>query len=251
MEAVSIKAHRNISLIKILVLIFIPTSLLTIAYFAIGHLQERVPSQLLFFLLALVLLFPIELGILLKASKKEYGYYSVKSAFSNHRKLKWWVILFYGSLLWAFAGLMSIIIVPLENMLFAPLTGQLTDLLPTYFHWNNISQLKQFPDSILLLTCIMYFILNGLIGPIIEEMFFRGYLTSKISRYGKYAPLIITVLFSLYHFWLPFNNIFRFIVFYPAAYVAWKMKNIYIAIVFHCLSNMVSVIGLVIIVYGN
>ena len=88
-------------------------------------------------------------------------------------------------------------------------------------------------------------ILNILIGPITEELFFRGYLTTKISRYGKLAPLNITVLFSLYHFWLPFNNLFRIIIFFPAAYLAWKLKNIYITIVFHCLSNLVSTIMII------
>lgn len=251
MEALSKRIHGNLSILRVLFLVFIPTSLLTLIYYILaGYLQNTIPSLLMFFLLAMFILFPIEFWVVLHASKKEYGSYSLKSAFSNHQKLRWWTILAYGSLLWAFAGIMSATIAPLENMLFAPISSGLTRIIPAYFDWNNIDYLKQYSKNILVLTCVVYFILNGIIGPIVEEIFFRGYLTSKISRYGKYAPIIITVLFSLYHFWLPFNNLFRFVVFFPAAYFAWKNKNIYISIVFHCLCNMVSAISFISAVYA-
>jgi len=236
---------------RVLLFIFIPTSLLTLAYVLVGNLlQNTIPSILLFFILATFILFPIELFVVLYATKKEYGRYSLKSAFSGHQKLSWWKIFAYGSLLWAFAGIMSAIIVPLENMLFDPITSRLTRIIPPYFDWNNIDYLKQYSNNILLMTCVVYFIFNVFIGPIVEELFFRGYLTSKISRFGKYAPFIITVLFSLYHFWLPFNNLFRIIIFYPAAYFTWKKKNIYISIVFHCLCNLVSAIPFIMAVYA-
>ncbi|WP_410176438.1 type II CAAX prenyl endopeptidase Rce1 family protein [Sphaerochaeta associata] len=51
-----------------------------------------------------------------------------------------------------------------------------------------------------------------------------------------------TILFSLYHFRAPFGNIFRIAVLHPAAYAAWKLKNIYVSMVCHCLCNIFSVI---------
>ena len=249
MEGLSEKTHDNLSILRVLLLVFVPTSLLTLIYILAGYLQNTIPSLLLFFLLAMFILFPIEVWVVLHASKKKYGSYSLKSAFSNHQKLPWRVIFLYGFLLWGFAGIMSVTIAPLENMLFAPISSWLTSIMPEYFDWNNIDYLKQYSKNILILTSVVYFILNVFIGPIVEEIFFRGYLTSKISRYGKYAPIIITVLFSIYHFWLPFNNLFRIVIFFPAAYLAWKKKNIYIAIVFHCLCNLVSAISFIVAVY--
>lgn len=238
----------NLSIWKVLLLIFVPTSLLMLVYIFAGLIfQDAIPSRLLFYLSAGFILFPIELFVVLQASKKEYGSYSLKSAFSYHQKLSWWKILLFGSLLWGFAGLMTVTIAPLEERLFAPLAER----LPAYFDWTNIDQWTHYSRTVLLLTGVVYFVLNGFIGPIVEELYFRGYLTAKISRFGNYAPLIITVLFSLYHFWLPFNNIFRIIVFFPAAYLAWRMKNIYIAIVFHILSNLVSAIGLIVALYAT
>jgi membrane protease YdiL (CAAX protease family) len=153
--------------------------------------------------------------------------------------------------LFAFAGIMSVTVAPLENNLFAPISNKLTQSMPAYFDWNNIEYFKQYSKDILLLTCVSYFILNVIVGPIIEELFFRGYLTSKISRYSNFAPLIITILFSLYHFWLPFGNLFRISIFFPAALIAWRKKNIYISIVFHCLCNLLATVSFIISVYSG
>jgi len=251
MERVNKKMQGNLSMWIVLLLVFIPASLITTIYILTSYLlHDSIPTLLLFFLLVLFILLPIELWVVLLSSKKNYGKFSLKSAFINHEKLSWWKIAAYGSVLFAFAGLMSVTIAPLENMLFAPLSNQLTGMIPSYFDWYNIDYLKVYPKNILIITCIVYFIMNVIIGPIIEELFFRGYLTAKISRFGKGAPIIITVLFALYHFWLPFNNLFRIIAFYPAFYMAWKKKNIYISIVFHCLCNLISAIGFIVAVFA-
>lgn len=184
----------------------------------------------------------------MKASKKEIGTYCMSSSFSNYNKISKWKIFLYGMILCAFASVMSIVIAPLENSLLFPLSNAVSQLTPEYFDWNSIEYIKQYPRNIVALTCIVYFLFNVLIGPIVEELFFRGYMTSKISRFGSFAPLIITVFFSLYHFWLPFNNLFRIFAFFPAAFVAWKKKNIYIAIVFHCLCNLFSTVSFIIAV---
>jgi membrane protease YdiL (CAAX protease family) len=242
---------KEMSLPKIMCMIFIPTSILTIAYIITGSLQHAIPSLLLFYICATLILFPIEIGVVLNASKKEFGSYSLKSAFTNYDKMSWWKILIYGSLLFAFAGIMSVTVAPLENKLFASISNKLMQSIPAYFDWNNIEYLKQYPKDILLLTFVGYFIFNVIVGPITEELFFRGYLTSKISRYGNFAPLIITILFSLYHFWLPFNNLFRISVFLPAALVAWRKKNIYISMALHCMCNLLTSVSFIISVYSG
>ena len=246
-----IDISKDLSTTKLLLLIFVPTSIITLSYIILGLiLKDIIPSLLLFFVLGMLILFPIQIMVVLLASKKEYGSYSFKRAFQDHQKLQWWKIILYAAFLWGFAGIMSVTIAPLEEMLFAPITNRFSHIIPAYFDWSNIEYLGQYSKNILLLTSGVYFILNGFVGPIVEEIFFRGYLTSKAKRFGIYTPFIITVLFSLYHFWLPFNNLFRIIVFYPAFYVAWKKKNIYIAIVFHCLCNLISAIGFFSVVYS-
>lgn len=153
--------------------------------------------------------------------------------------------------MFAFAGIMSVTIAPLEKLLFDPVSNMFSQRIPAYFDWHSIDIYQRYSKGILLVTCVAYSILNVIIAPVIEELFFRGYLTSIISRYGNFAPLIITILFSLHHFWLAFNNLFRISAFIPAALVAWKKKNIYISIVFHCLCNLFSTASFITAVYSG
>ena len=37
--------------------------------------------------------------------------------------------------------------------------------------------------------------------PWVEELYFRGYLLPRISRYGAWAPLLGGLFFALYHGW--------------------------------------------------
>lgn len=228
----------------LLLRIFIPTSLLSLAYLLLGQFH-KIPHLLLFCILGTVVLIPIELGIILSASKKEYGTYSLKSALSGQEKMPAWKILLIALLFFGMAGLFSAFIAPVENQIFAAIRASVLNKLPVGFDWTNMEYLRSFSRPILVFTCIYYSIFNVLLGPITEELFFRGYLTSHYEKQNWFTPILIAILFSLYHFWLPFNNVFRILVFAPTAYVAYRKKNIYISMCFHCFCNLFSVIGFI------
>lgn len=233
----------------LLLRIFIPTIVLCLSYLVLGHLCNM-PYILLFCILGTFTLFPIELGMILYASKKEYGTYSLKSAFAGQEKLALWKIVLIAFVFFGIAGLLSAFIAPIENQIFAEMRATVLDNLPIGFDWTNLEYIKSFSKPILVFTCIYYGVFNVLVGPITEELFFRGYLTSHYKKQNSFTPILIAVLFSLYHFWLPFNNVFRILAFAPVAYVAYKKKNIYIAICFHCICNLFSVITFTLEVLG-
>ena len=66
----------------LLLRIFIPTIVLSMSYLILGHFCN-IPYILLFCILGTVILLPMELGMIISASKKEYGTYSLKSAFEG------------------------------------------------------------------------------------------------------------------------------------------------------------------------
>lgn len=231
----------------LLLRIFVPTTVLSLSYLILGHFCNM-PYILLFCILGTVILVPMELGMILSASKKEYGKYSLKSAFDGQEKLALWKIVLIAFVFLGVAGLLSAFVAPLENQIFTQMRTALLNRLPTGFDWTNYEYIKSFSKPTLILTCVYYGIFNVLIGPITEELFFRGYLTSHYKKQGLFTPILITVLFSLYHFWLPFHNAFRILAFAPVAYVAYKKKNMYISIWFHCLCNLFSVAGFVLLV---
>lgn len=232
-----------------LVRIFVPATILSATYLALGHFC-KIPHLLLFCILGTVTLVPIELGMILCASKKENGTYSLKSAFVGQEKLPIWKILLIAFIFFGVAGLLSAFVAPIENQIMAEMRATVLGNLPTGFDWTNYEYMKSYSRPILILLCVYYCVFNVLIGPITEELFFRGYLTSHYEKQSWFTPILIAILFSLYHFWLPFNNVFRILAFAPVAYVAYKKKNIYISICFHCMCNLFSSISFVLAVLG-
>ena len=233
----------------LLIRIFIPTIVLCLSYLILGHFCN-IPYILLFCILGTVILVPMELGMIMTASKKEYGTYSLKSAFEGQKKLALWKIVLIAFIFFGIAGLLSVFVAPIENEFFAEMRTAVLNKLPIGFDWTNYEYIKSFSQPILVATCIYYCVFNVILGPVTEELFFRGYLTSHYKTQNAFTPILIAILFSLYHFWLPFNNIFRILVFAPVAYVAYKKKNIYISIYFHCMCNLFSVVSFVLEVRG-
>ncbi len=234
---------------ELLIKILVPTVILSTSYLVLGHFC-KIPHLLLFCILGTIFLVPIELGMILRASKREYGEYSLKSAFSGQEKLPVWKIVALAFCFFGVAGLMSVSVVSIETMIFENMRGVLLDSLPKGFDWTDFEYLKTYSRPVLVFTCVYYGLFNVLVAPVTEELFFRGYLTSHYEKQNAFTPILIAILFSLYHFWLPFNNIFRIVTFAPVSYVTYKKKNIYIFICFHCFCNLFSTINFAIAVLG-
>lgn len=82
-----------------------------------------------------------------------------------------------------------------------------------------------------------------LIGiPIVEEIYFRGYLLPRLSHLGLWAVVINAFLFALYHFTTPWALVSRFMIALPLAYSAYRKQNILPAIIVHFIANSVDVV---------
>jgi len=51
--------------------------------------------------------------------------------------------------------------------------------------------------------------------PRVEELYFRGYLLPRLGRCGRWAPLVNTALFSVYHVWQPWEFFSRLAALLP------------------------------------
>jgi len=242
--------QNNISITKLLLLIFIPSLISTALYITIGTYWQGIPSICLFLIVFIFTLLPFELGVVLYDNKKQNGKFGIKIAFANYERQKWWKTVLWGITLFAFAGIMSFTLGEIENKLTADLSSWLFYKLGEYFNWNNFGQIKTYSKGILIFTGILYIVTNAFVFPVAEEIYFRGYLTNNLQKQGLFVPVLVSVLFSLYHFWLPFNNIFRITVFVVAYVITYKKKDIGIAIVFHCLCNLYSSVSFIIAIFS-
>lgn len=228
-------------------MVFFPPIIFIIIYIWSLRFKEFVPPLFCFVLISLFILAPLEIITLLSENKKETGKIGIECALTYNQKLHKGKAVVIVAVLFCIAGIASKFIGSLENLLIMPIVNK---YVPDYFMAENfVSQLELYPKSIILITTILFFIANSLVLPLIEELYFNGYMLPGLQRFKWRAPMIVALIFSLYHLWSPWQNIRRIIGVLPYVYMVWKKKNIYIGVIVHCLCNLVSSIEVLIIVF--
>lgn len=112
--------------------------------------------------------------------------------------------------------------------------------LPARFVFSDVRQYAQFSRSTVILVFSARLLLDGFLIPIVEELYFRGYLLPRMSRLGWAAPFLNCALFAVYHFWQPYNLPTLFFVSLPIVFGVWKTKNVQVGIYTHILLNTVG-----------
>jgi len=97
--------------------------------------------------------------------------------------------------------------------------------------------------SVMLITLAICLPLTGISLPLIEEFYFRGFLMPRLAHLGNWAPVLSTVLFSLYHFWAPWTFVSKLIFFSPGPWFVWKKQDIRLSIGMHVGTTAISMVG--------
>jgi len=146
---------------------------------------------------------------------------------------------------WQYFALVPLFIVAafLIDGLTGPIKAAFLDMLPwipEWFELRDIGELASYPRPVLATTFTLYLLLNGIFAPLIEELYFRGYLMPRLSRFGRWTPVIESALFTIYHFWQPYYWITQFFFILPLVFaVHWK-RNIKLGIIVHMLLNTIG-----------
>lgn len=220
----------------------IPGALITVFFFLITPAVMRAgfPPYMAIMLAILFILIPFELGFLFYQGKKLNGRYSLNGVvlFREHTPAWQTVLLVVALFVWS--GLMFSLLPKVDNY-----------FVRNWFAWfpnwslpgSMLGDPGQYSKSALALSVLAGFVLNGIAGPVVEELYFRGYLLPRIPASRWWAPLINVLLFSLYHFFSPWQNITRILALLPIVYVvAWK-RNITISLWTHCLLNTIGMVS--------
>ena len=197
-------------------------------------------------LVAEVVLMPIMLGHLLRLGRRRNGRLSLAGVVLYRRPLPRWQYPLWGVGVVVWGMVMY--------WVFRPVTQYLTHLfgwVPPDFLSDNVADLGSFSKSALVVTFGTMVLLNGLIAPTIEEMYFRGYLLPRLSRLGWNAPLLNAVLFILYHVWQPWYYVYTLFTMAAFIFPVHRTKNIYIGIWAHTLLNVVGNVTLLLMALGR
>jgi len=211
--------------------------ILTVPFFT-GLGYPTITALYLPMILAVIL---VELGYLFYQGQKKNGKLSLNGVVNYRQHVPWWMYIAFPLLILIWGILVTALVSPMDNLLL----DRVFAWLPDWYALRNLLDNKtMYSRDAILFTAVCALILNGLVGPIIEELYFRSHLLPRLSRFGRWAPLLNVALFSLYHWWTPWMFVSRVVLLLPMVYgVQWK-RNIYMGMIAHCLLNLIGTIVL-------
>ncbi len=192
------------------------------------------PPQLSMLVCIMAIAVPALLIHLIRAKKVE-NKSEIKELNGYKKKLPPGKLILYSIGLLVFAFLMWGLFQPIDQFL----TKYVFFWLPD---WYTVQNFEGYAKDIIQITLIANLILNGIVAPIIEEFYFRGYLLPRMEVWGKGAFVVNAVLFSLYHLWQPYIYLTLIAALLPMTYLVWKTKDLRLAILTHCLLNLVGAV---------
>jgi membrane protease YdiL (CAAX protease family) len=226
------------SLMKSIILHILPGALVTLGFILLKPLLDSsgYPPLLAFLLAILLIDLPVMWGIMLYEGWKMNGHLSLDQVVLYREKLPWKK--FTGFFVGAF--IVTYLLITLANPITTLLAEQVFSGLPGWMFLDGQSQYYAFPKSVLVTVFTFQLLLTGLVLPWTEELYFRGYLLPRITRYGKWAPLIGGLLFGLYHSWQAFGFVSIFLLGAMLGYLVWWQRDIRLSTSLHIAANALA-----------
>ena len=234
-SAIDIEQH---SLGQSALLHLAPGAAIAAIFFGIAPVFDELNlPPLMALVLADAVVLPLVLGYLLLLGYRRNGRASLEGIvlYREPMPLRRWLWLV--PVLLVLAGLMMAAFSPVSELLF-----------DTLFAWLPGSSvlghdLAGYDRATLAVSLLAFTLVVVIWASTVEELYFRGYLLPRLSRFGIGAPMINTVLFALYHMWTPWLAVARVFAFFPLAFAVFRTRSVYLAIVVHVIGNAFDAVG--------
>jgi membrane protease YdiL (CAAX protease family) len=193
------------------------------------------PMALALYLGAFLGVLPVQLGILYYLGWRRNGRLSLKGVVLLRQRVSAgkMLLLVLGTLVWA-------------ALVFALLGSRLDGLLRPAFAWmpsflrTASEDFSAFPRTVALVTWAVGVVGTAWLAPFVEELYFRGFLLPRMPVSSTSAALVHAALFSLYHFWSPWQVLTRIVAVTPMTYAVQKSRSIWVSVFTHLLLNTVA-----------
>lgn len=233
------ESRQSNNLLATILLHLLPGAIATVVYIVTAPIATSLgyPTIAAIYVPMVLTVIVLEMGFLLYRGRQLNGKFTLKGVVTYREPVPVWqyIVIPLGILVW---GILSGAIVGLvDNLVQTSIFGG----LPDWYLLRNLQQLpQQYPRATLTTIFVFALVLNGLTGPIVEELYFRGYLLPRLASLGHWAPLVNVLLFSLYHFWTPWQFLSRVVFLLPMVYIVRWKRNIYLGMIAHCAANLLG-----------
>lgn len=188
-----------------------------------------------------ICLVPIEIGIMLLWSKRVAGKRYLLAVIDYHQHGSAIDYILIPLLLFIYWGVLSITITPISQYLEVHFSAWLPAWVTQEALINGLLSSSPTQRSITFGLAVLF---SGFVAPVVEELYFRGFLLPRMARWGRAAPIINSLLFAVYHFYFPGNIPGIFVAFAPISYIVMVKKNWRIGLIVHSLINLSGVYSL-------
>jgi uncharacterized protein len=226
----------QLSLLKLVVLFLAPGAAGVLAYIAVaGVIQAAGYPPIAALTVAFIgAILPIEIAVLLFA--RSHARAAGEPLIPYRQAMRWRSWAWLVPALVAAALVAKVLMSPVD----ARIAGGVFGWLPSWFGQSvDPSRVGQYSVTAWVVTLSVYTVVNGFVTPIVEEIYFRGWLLPRMERFGRWAPLLNVTLFSVYHFWLPSQVLSRIAAIAPWAYAVRWRRNVYVGMAVHIFLNTV------------
>jgi membrane protease YdiL (CAAX protease family) len=229
------QAPERHSLTRTLALHLGPGALLTLAFLLGAPQVGRAggSSYLALLLCIPLVLVPVEVGILVVEGRRIGHRWWSLTAWGGGSRLSIGEVLLSGAALYVIAMAPTLLIAPWRSVVLGALPGWLPP-------WVIVDSL---PVGVSQGTLWLGLAFSGLVAPVVEELYFRGFLLARIPVGGAWAPAVNTALFSIYHFFSPWNYAVIFMAFLPLAYYVRLRGRLLPVIISRCFFNGLRIAG--------
>jgi membrane protease YdiL (CAAX protease family) len=226
---------------KSVLLHVLPGFLIGVCYFALVPVIRQLgyPSIAALMVTVILVLVPFELGYLFYQGRKATGRFSLQGVVEYRNRLPVWQYLLWVPVLFVILAVIFTVMMPVDVF-----------LRETLFSWIpplNGGLDGNYSQQALIVTYVLVGILGVVVGPIVEELYFRGHLLPRMGYAGRWSPLLHSFLFALYHMWTPWMIVTRMIGTLPLVWAA-KRRSLYLSIAVHIAVNTVDLITAIVFI---
>src|SRR5262245_13523640 len=241
---------QRVSWYQTLVLHLVPASVTLATALLLAPVMARLGMPRGFALtvaFALVLI-PIELGLLLGAAHRATGRWSLwalPAVLAYRRPLgRWWLAT---PVLLAVALALAVAWTPAGNAI----GGWLRSVYPTWLLPGYDMADAGVRTPVLVIALLVTLLVDGLVNPTVEELYFRGYLLPRLPLAGWRAIPLSAALFAMQHYWQPYNWLLIFALQVMLTAFVVRSRSLRLGVVMHVLANSLGVLGTLAVVLAS
>jgi hypothetical protein len=230
--------ESQLSLFQLFVLHLAPGAAVAIVFLVLAPVAFRLhlPALVAQLLAGVVALLPLEFGVLWLAARRLNGSCSMKGVLLYRLEWRGWRYPLAAVGLCCLSVAMFMLLQPLNSLW----QQAFFSWIPAHYLVSGFQQYAGYSRPVLAVVFSAQLVLNGILFPLAEELYFRGYLLPRMSRFGLAAPVLNAAFFALYHLWQPYNLPTLFFVVLPMVFGTWKTRNLCVGIYTHVLFNTIG-----------